>query len=61
MSLIKQTKPTKRMAPLCFQTFNKEPKLSVVSHLTEYLRMTKSYRDIKLYRAARKDFISRWC
>ena len=27
MSLIKQTKPTKHMAPLCFQIYNKEPKL----------------------------------
>ena len=69
MSLIKQTKPTKHMAPLCFQIYNKEPKLCVVTHLTEYLKRTKSYRDtdklfltcIKLYRAASKDTISRWC
>ena len=45
MSLIKQTKPTKHMAPLCFQIYNKEPKLCVVTHLTEYLKRTKSYRD----------------
>ena len=69
MSLIKQTKPTKDMAPLCFQIYNKEPKLCVVTHLTEYLKRTKSYRDtdklfltyIKAYRAASKDTISRWC
>ena len=29
MSLIKQTKPTKHMAPLRFQTYNKEPKICV--------------------------------
>ena len=69
MSLIKQTKPVKHMAPLCFQIYNKEPKLRVVSHPTEYLKRTKSYRDtdklfltcIKPYRAASKDTISRWC
>ena len=68
-SPIKQTKPTKHMAPLCFQIYNNEPKLCVVSHLTEYLKRTKSYRDtdklfltcIKPYRAASKDTISRWC
>ena len=40
-----------------------------MTHLTEYLKRTKSYRDthklflscIKLYRAASKDTISRWC
>ena len=69
MSLIKQTKSAKHMAPLCFQIYNKEPKLCVVTHLTEYLKRTKSYRDtdklfstcIKPYRAASKDTISRWC
>ena len=45
MSLIKQTKPTKHMAPFRFQTYNKEPKICVVSHLTENLQTTKSYRD----------------
>ena len=45
MSLIKQTKPTKHMAPLCFQIYNREPKLCVVSYLTEYLKRTKSCRD----------------
>ena len=34
MSLIKQTKPTKHMAPLCSQIYKKEPKFCVVSHLT---------------------------
>ena len=69
MSLIKQTKPTNHMAPLCFQTYSKEPKLCVVSHLTEYLKRTKSYRDtdklfltcVTHYRTASKDIISRWC
>ena len=68
MSLIKQTKPTKHMAPLCFQIYNKQPKLYVVSHLTEYLKRTKSCRDtdkllltcIKPYRAAGKETISMW-
>ena len=67
MSLIKQTKPTKHMARLCFQTYSKESKLCVVSHLTEYLKRTKSYRDtdklfltcIKPYRAASKETTSR--
>ena len=27
ISLIKQSKPTKHMVPLCFQTYNKKPKL----------------------------------
>ena len=45
MSLIKQTKPTKHMAPICFQIYNKESKLCVVSHLTEYFKRTKSCRD----------------
>ena len=69
MSLITQTKPTKPMDPLCFQIYNKEPKLCVVSHTTEYLTRTKSYRDtnklcltcIRPYRTASKDNISRWC
>ena len=69
MSLIKQTTPTKYMAPLCSQIYNKESKLCVVTHLNEYLKRTKSYRDtdklistcIKPYRAASKDTISRWC
>ena len=41
MSLIKQTKPAKYMAPLCFQIHNKEPDFCVVSHLTEYLKRTR--------------------
>ena len=57
MSLIKKTKLTKHMTPLCFQIYKKEPKLCVVTHLTEYLKRTKNYRDtdklfftcIKLY------------
>ena len=69
MSLIKQTKPTKHMAPLCFQIYNKEPKFCVVTHLTDYLKGTKSYRDtdklfltsIRPYRVASKGTISRWC
>ena len=69
MSPITQTKPTKHLAPLYFQIYNKEPKLYVVSHLTEYLKRTKSYRDtdklfltcIKPYRAASKGSISRGC
>ena len=63
MSLIKQTKPAKHMTHLCFQTYNKEQKLGVVSHPAEYLQRTKSYRDpnklfltcIKPWRATSKD------
>ena len=36
MPLIKQTKPTKHMVPLCFQIYNKESRFCVVTHLTEY-------------------------
>ena len=69
MPLIKQTKPTKYLAPLCFQVYNKEPKLCVVSHNNEYLKKTKTYRHtdklfltcIKPYREASKYIISRWC
>ena len=69
MFQIKQTKTAKHMAPLCFQIYNKEPRICVVSHLTEYLKRIKSYRDtdklfltfIKPYRTASKDTISRWC
>ena len=43
--LIKQTKPIKHIPPLYFQTYNKERKFFVVSHLTEYLKRTKSKRD----------------
>ena len=65
MSLIKQTKPKKHIAPLYFQTYNKEPKFCVMSHLTGYIKRTKSYRTtnklflncIKPYRAAGKDTI----
>ena len=57
------------MAPLCFQAYNKEPKVCVVSHPTEYLKRTKGYRDteklfltcIKPYKAAGKDTIFRSC
>ena len=45
MSLNEQTKLTKYMAPLCFQTHNKEWKLYVVRQLTEYLKRIKSYAD----------------
>ena len=37
MSLINQTKPAKHMTRLCFQIYNKEPKLCVVTHPDEYL------------------------
>ena len=29
----------------CFQIYNKDPKLYVVSHLTKYLKRTKNYSD----------------
>ena len=68
ISLIKQTKPTKHMAPLLFQIYNKGSKFPVAGYLTEYLKRTKSYEDtdklfsacIKPYREASKDIISRW-
>ena len=69
MPLFKQTELTKHIGPLFFQTYKKEPKLYFVGHLTEYLKIIKSYRDtdklfltwIKPYRAASMDTISRWC
>ena len=44
ISLIKQSEPAKHISPLSFQIYNKDQKLCVVSHLTEYLKRTKSYR-----------------
>ena len=41
MSVIKKTKPTTRMTPLCFQSYYKEPKLCAVSHATKYLKEQK--------------------
>ena len=38
MSQIKQTKSTKQKGPLCFQAYNKDPKLYVVTHLTKEYR-----------------------
>ena len=69
MSLIKQTNSTKHMAHMCFQIYNQEPKFCVVSHLTEYLKRAKRYKDtdklfltcIKPYKVASKDIISTWC
>lgn len=49
MSAIKQTKPTKHMEPLCFQAYDKEPQLFLVSHLTEYLKRKKTYRDTDIF------------
>ena len=46
------------MALLCFHTYNKGPKVGVVSQLTEYLKRIKCF---KHYRVASKDTISRWC
>ena len=70
MSMFKQTKLTRYMAPMFFQTYKKEPKLYVESHLIEHLKRIKikSYRDtdklfltcMKPYRAASMDIISRW-
>ena len=67
MSLIMKTKPAKHMVPLCFQIYGKKPKLCVVTHLSEYVKRTKSYGDtaklflncIRPYRVASKDTISR--
>ena len=69
MSLIEQTNQWKHIAPLCFQSYHKVLQLRVVSHLNEYLKRTKSYKDtgklfltcIKPCRAPSKDTISRWC
>ena len=38
MSQIEQTKSTKQKGPLCFQAYNKDPKLCVVTYLTEGYR-----------------------
>ena len=65
MSVIKQTykikriKPTKRIQTLCFQAYDKEPKLCASSNLTKYLKIIKSCKHtnklflncIKPYRA----------
>ena len=38
MSQIEQTKSTKQKGPLCFQAYNKDLKLCVVTHLSEGYR-----------------------
>ena len=69
MGKIKQTKPSKHMAPLKFMPYLKEPKLCVVTHLTQYLEKTTPLRQcsslfisyIKPYKAVSRDTIRRWC
>ena len=63
---IKQVKPTKHIASLCFQANGKELKRCVVNHLTENVKKINTCRDtgnlfltyIKAYMTARKDNIS---
>ena len=44
MEKVKQTKASKHMKPLKFMPYIKEPKLCVVTHLTQYLKLTTPRR-----------------
>ena len=65
---LKQTRIGHHLAPLKFKVYNKEPKLCVITNLTEYLRKTLHKRtDAALFisyqkphKAVSKDTISRW-
>ena len=69
MSKIKQTRPSKHMAPLKFTGYPTDPKLCVLTHMGAYLQRTKqlcqcaslfvSY--IKPHSAVGKETLSRWC
>ena len=66
---MKQTKANKHMELLSFMVYGKEPKLSVVRHLTEYLERTQVFQKtnnllltcIKPHKTATKGTVSRWC
>ena len=69
MEKVKQTKASKHMKPLKFMPYIKEPKLCVVTHLTQYLKLTTPRRQcsslfisyIKPYKAVTRDTLRRWC
>ena len=46
-SLQKTSKPGSHLKKLCFDKFEEEPALCVVSHITRYLIMTKDLRDAR--------------
>lgn len=67
---IKQSKPGNHMPPLKFKCYVKEPKLCVVTHMTQYLKTTMGVRGNteKLFLSFQKphgpvgkDTIARWC
>ena len=66
---VKQTKPSKHMAPLQFKKFHEEPSLCVVENLLQYKQKTEHLRQcpnlfvsyIKPHKAVSSDTISRWC
>lgn len=68
-SVLKQTRPSKHMAPLDLKDYPEEPKICVITHLNEYLKRTESLRRseklfisfIKPHKQVSKDTISRWC
>ena len=69
MEKIKQTKPSNHMLPLKFKGYPTESKLCVVTHLSIYLKKTKSLRKssklfvsyIKPHKAIIKETLARWC
>jgi hypothetical protein len=68
-SVLKQTRPGKHLKPLKFKVYTLDPKLCVVTNLSEYLKKTTHYRTDKAlflsyqkpFKAVTKDTISRWC
>ena len=69
MAKIKQTKPSRHMKPLKFMPYIQEPKLCVVTHMTQYLKLTLPLQRcsslfisyIKPYKAVSRDTLRRWC
>lgn len=65
---LKQTRKGHHLAPLKFRVYDKEPKLCVITNLTEYLKKTQDKRtdaalfisSQKPYRQVSKDTVSRW-
>ena len=68
-SKLKQSKPSKHMAPLVFEKYNEDLKICVVHHLLCYLERTEPLHQssnlfisyLKPYKAVPRDTISRWC
>ena len=65
---LKQTRKGHHLAPLKFRVYRKEPKLCVITNLTEFLKKTQDKRtdaalflsSQKPHRSVSKDTISRW-